>query len=205
MTFEVSSEPYTPNLVPQAQLEAEPNQQIIDLQRFLSEELERVATAMLFVPVQAAYGALIVINGPIANQPLTKDAATPLTGFNAFAPEVPNRVTADTVSLTGDSLVPEESGVFLMQAQITATIDSGVSYILTFANNAVLSEIFGAVDAGNQTTFVTITLFGLISLKAGDLITLVMTATAGPPGPFTFIMESASFSITRVSELHKGD
>ena len=205
MTFDVSATPYTPNLVPQAELEGDPNQQLIDLERFLSEELDRISDAAAFVPVQAAYGALIVINGPIADQPLTKDAATAITGFNAFAPEVPNRVTADTVSLSGDSLVPEEAGVFLMQAQITATIDSGVSYILTFANNAVLSDIFGAIDAGNQTTFVTITLFGLVTLKAGDLITLVMTATAGPPGPFTFIMESASFSIVRVSELHKGD
>lgn len=204
MTFEVAAEPYAPNPVPQATLEGEPNKQLIDLERFLSEELERLQTALEFVPVQAAYGSLLVINGPVADQPLDKDVPNVIGGFNSFAPEVPNRVTAVVIG-SADSLQPLEAGVYLMQAQITATIDSGTSYIMTFANNAVLSEIFGAIDAGNQTTFVTITLFGLVALKAGDLITLVMTATAGPPGPFTFIMESASFSIVRVSELHKGD
>ena len=204
MTFDVSAVPYTPNLVPQARQDADTAESLRDLERFLAEEFERIETAMLFVPVQAAYGSLIVTSGPVADQPLVKDVPTVIGGFDAVRPSVPNRIIGD-VSGSSDSLQTEEAGVFLVQAQITATIESGTSYIMTFANNAVLSDIFGAVDAGNQTTFATLTLFGLVTLKAGDIITLVMTATAGPPGPFTFIMESASFNIVRVSELHKGD
>jgi hypothetical protein len=204
MTFDVSSEPYAPNLVPATRSEDDPTRSIQNLERFLAEELQRIQTALEFVPVQAAYGALIVINGPVADQPLVKDTPTPIGGFNSFAPEVPNRVTAEETGSV-DSLQPEEAGVYLMSAQVTATIDAGTSYIMTFANGGVLSDIFGAIDAGNQTTFATITLTGLVSLKAGDLITLVMVATAGQPGPFTFIMESASFNLIRVSELHKGD
>lgn len=194
---------YTPNLVPQAQLDGDPNQQLIDLQRYLSEEFERIQTALAFVPVQAAYAALLVAPGPAPDQPLPKGAPTPLGGFNNFSPEVPNRVTAVIGAV--DSLQVEESGVFWVQAQITATVESGTSYVITIAINGVLSDAFGAVDAGNQTTFVTLNFYGLSALKAGDIVTLVAVATAGPPGPFTFIMESATFSAVRVSELHKGD
>lgn len=204
MTFEVGAEPYTPNLVPQSTLTGDPNKQLISIERFLSEELERIQTALEFVPVQAAYGAAIIVNGPVADQPLVKDVPTVIGGFNAFAPSVPNRVVID-VAGASDTLQPEESGVYLGQAQVTATVDAGTSYVMTFANNGVLSDIFGAIDAANTTTFITLTLFGLVALKAGDIVTLVMTATAGPPGPFTFIMESATFSLVRVSELHTGD
>ena len=204
MAFETGSEPYVPNIVLITEAGDEPIFALQNLERFLAEELQRIATAMEFVPVQAAYGSLIVSSGPVADQPLVKDVPTVIGGFNAIRPAVPNRIIGD-VSGSSDSLQTEEAGVYLVQAQITATIDSGTSYIMTFANNAVLSDIFGAIDAGNQTTFATLTLFGLVTLEAGDIITLVMTATAGPPGPFTFIMESASFNIARVSELHKGD
>ena len=204
MAQEIGAEPYAPNIVAITDLDADPVLELQQLERFLAEEFQRIATALEFVPVQAAYGSLIVSSGPVADQPLTKGVPTAIGGFDAIRPTVPNRIRG-VVTGSSDSLQIEESGVYLMQAQVTATIESGTSYVMTFSRNAVLSDIFGAIDAGNQALFITITLFGLVALKAGDLLTLVMTATAGPPGPFTFIMESASFSIVRVSELHKGD
>ena len=204
MVFEVGAEPYVPNIVLITEANDDPIFALQNLERFLAEELQRIATAMEFVPVQAAYGSLILASGPAADQPLVKGVPTVIGGFDAIRPAEPNRIIGD-VSGSSDSLQTEEAGVYLVQAQVTATIESGTSYVMTFSRNAVLSDIFGAIDAGNQALFITLTLFGLVTLKAGDIVTLVMTATAGPPGPFTFIMESASFNIARVSELHKGD
>ena len=204
MAQEIGAEPYSPNIVAITELDADPILSLQLLERFLAEEFQRIATALEFVPVQAAYGSLIVANGPVADQPLVKDVPTAIGGFDAIRPTAPNRVIG-VVTGSSDSLQTEEAGVFLIQAQVTATIESGTGYVMTFSRNAVLSDIFGAIDAGNQALFITLTLFGLVALSAGDIVTLVMTATAGPPGPFTFIMESASFNIVRISELHKGD
>ena len=203
MAQEIGAEPYSPNIVAITELDADPILSLQLLERFLAEEFQRIATALEFVPVQAAYGSLIVANGPVADQPLVKDVPTAIGGFDAIRPTAPNRVIG-VVTGSSDSLQTEEAGVFLIQAQVTATIESGTGYVMTFSRNAVLSDIFGAIDAGNQALFITLTLFGLVTLKAGDIVTLVMTATAGPPGPFTFIMESASFNLVRISELHKG-
>ena len=202
MAIDPFASPYVPNLVPQSQLEDDTSERIIDLERFLSEELDRIQEGISFVPVQAAYGAITVDPGPAPDQPLTKDTPTGITGFNNFQPEVPNRITTDLVSLTGDSLVPSEGGVYWMQAQLTVDIDSGTTYKISVATNGVEGEIFGQVDASNQTDIVTLTLYGIASLNQGDLVTLVATATAAGPGPFEFIMLSATFSLVRISEQH---
>ena len=197
--------PYAPNLVPVPQLGSEPTAQIRDLTRYLQEEFLRIQTALQFVPVQAAYGAITVDPGPAPDQPLVKDVPTGITGFNNFQPDNPNRIVADTVSLTGDSLVPEEGGVYWAQAQLTLDIDSGTTYKITMAVNGVLGTIFGQIDASNQTNIITLTLYGLAELDQGDLVTLVALATAAQAGPFQFIMLSATFSLVRVSEFHGRD
>ena len=202
MAIDPFASPYVPNLVPQSQLEDDTSERIIDLERFLSEELDRIQEGISFVPVQAAYGAITVDPGPAPDQPLTKDTPTGITGFNNFQPEVPNRITVDLVSLTGDSLLPSEGGVYWMQAQLTVDIDSGTTYKISVAVNGVEQGIFGQVDASNQTDIVTLTLYGIQSLDKGDLVTLVATATAAGPGPFEFIMLSATFSLVRISEQH---
>ena len=202
MAIDPFASPYVPNLVPQSQLGDEPSERIVDLERFLSEELDRIQEGLAFVPVQAAYGAITVDPGPAPDQPLVKDTPTGITGFNNFQPEVPNRVTVDLVSLTGDSLVPSEGGVYWMQAQLTVDIDSGTTYKISVAINGVEQGIFGQVDASNQTDIVTMTLYGIQSLDKGDLVTLVATATAAQAGPFEFIMLSATFSLVRISEQH---
>jgi hypothetical protein len=132
---------------------------------------------------------------------MIKDTPTPITGFNNFAPTIPNRITAVTTG-SADSLQVLEGGVYWVQVQITADISSGTSYIITVARNGVLGSIFGAVAASNQTDIITLTLYGLISLNPGDLITVVVVATAAPAGPFEFIMQSATFSVVRISEQH---
>ena len=212
MAIEPYAAPYVPNLVPQSALGIEQireeltaaavQENLIELERFLSEELDRIQEGLNFVPVQAAYGAITVDPGPAPDQPLVKDTPTGITGFNNFQPVVPNRITADTTSLTGDSLVPTEGGVYWMQAQLTLDIDSGTTYKISVAINAVEGGIFGQVDASNQTDIVTMTLYGIETLNKGDLVTLIATATAAPAGPFEFIMLSATFSLVRISEQH---
>jgi hypothetical protein len=87
-----------------------------------------------------------------------------------------------------------------MQAQLTLDIDSGTTYRISVAINGVVGDIFGQVDASNQTDIITMTLYGIQSLNPGDLITLVAEATAATAGPFEFIMLSATFSLVRISE-----
>ena len=201
--------PYSPNLVPQAQLdqlgavgsevELTPEgvqRQLIDLERFLEEELTRIATAMLAAVVQAAYAALTVDPGPAADQPLD---ATPtlIQGWNNFTPSIPNRVTTDQV--VQESLVPEEGGIYQITAVMTVTVDAGSLYALTFTVNGTPTGVFSSIDASQQTTVVSFVMHGLLALNPGDVCTIFGIAQA-QGAPHTFIMESAIFSIIRVSE-----
>ena len=198
--------PYTPNLVPQTaldisgirgQLEPEDvQQQLIDLERFLEEELGRIQDSMRFAVVQAAYGALVVEPGPAPDQPLVDSVPTPVEGFNNFAPSVPNRVTAQQAP---DSIIPEEGGIYQIMATLSIIISAGTAYTLTAAVNGTLTGIFTTVDSSNQTTSIAMVLYGMIALNPGDTVTLVVVAV-GPGGPHTFIIESAIFGLTRISE-----
>lgn len=199
--------PYTPNLVPQATLDIpggaegqltpeQVQQQLLDLERFLEEELNRIGTAMRFAVVQAAYGALTVDPGPVPDQPLPDGVPTAVEGFNNFTPSVPNRVTAQQAP---DSLIPEEGGIYQVNATLSIIISSGTAYSLTAFVNGTPTGVFTTVDSSNQTTSIAMVLYGLIALNPGDVVTLVALAT-GPGGPHTFILESAIFSLVRVSE-----
>lgn len=193
--------PYAPNTVPTVNREGEPIQQLQDLTRFLHEELDRIGEAMRFVPVQAAYGALNVAPGPVPN-PLDNPPAQLIIGWNNFSPENPNRVTA---SPTGNSLIPEEGGVGLIQVQIAATVETNTTYTISVAVNGVIGDLFAIVDAGNQSTVITLYFYGLVELDAGDFVTVVGAADGTGLGPWDFTMESATFSLVRVSELHGRD
>ena len=189
--------PYSPNLVPQTQVD-EPDaiSRVIDLERFLEEELTRIAVAMLAATVQAAYGALTVDPGPAANQPLD-DVPTLIQGWNNFTPAVPNRMTTDSV--VQESLVPEEGGIYQITAVIVATVDSGSLYALTFTVNGTPTGVFSSIDASQQTTVVTFVMHGLLALNPGDVCTIFGFAQA-QGSPHTFVMQSAIFSVIRVSE-----
>ena len=208
MAREGGAFPYAPNLVPQTRLdlgfgvEAELTPEIVqeqlqDLERFLEEELTRIATAMVGSTVQAAYGALLVDPGPAPDQPLVDGVPTLVIGFNNFSPSVPNRVSADFT--IGESLTPEEGGIYQVFGSISSIISSGTEYTLTAAINGTLTGVFGRVDTSNQTTSIQIILYGMLAMNPGDIVTLVVIAT-GPGGPHTWIMESAIFSLTRISE-----
>ncbi len=194
--------PYTPNNIPAPALGTEATEQIKDLTRFLAEEFQRIASAARFVPVQAAYGALNVSPGPVAN-PLDIPPPQLIDGWNAFSPNQPNRVTADTT--IADSLVPEEGGVYLIMVQIAAIVETNTTYVISVARNGVAADIFGTVDAGNQSTIATVFFYGLSELDAGDFVTVIGSADGQGLGPWEFTMESATFSLVRVSELHGRD
>lgn len=188
---------YTPNLVPQTQAgDTDAVSRVIDLERFLEEELTRISTAMVAAVVQAAYGALTVDPGPAANQPL--DAIPSLiVGWNNFSPQVPNRVTTDAA--IGQSLVPEEGGIYQITAVMTVEVDAGSLYALTFTVNGTPTGVFSSIDASQQTTVVSFVMHGLLALNPGDVCTIFGIAQA-QGAPHTFIMESAIFSLIRVSE-----
>jgi hypothetical protein len=171
-------------------------EQLLDLERFLEEELGRVSTAMRFAVVQAAYGSMTVDPGPAPDQPLADGVPSAVEGFNNFTPSVPNRVTAQ---LTPDSLIPEEGGIYQVMATLAVIISSGTEYSLTAFINGTPTGVFARVDTSNQTTSISLILYGMIALNPGDIVTLVAVAT-GPGGPHTFIIESAVFSLTRISE-----
>ena len=196
---EGGGEPYTPNLVPQVRLDGPVQllpQHIQDLERFLEEELSVIKTAMLTAVVQAAYGALEV-DPAAANQLLADGVPEAVEGFNSFAPAVPNRVTADFT--VGESLVPAEGGIYQVLANLTVNISSGTAYSLTAFVNGTASGIFTTVDASNQTASIQLTLYGMIALNPGDIVTLVVVAT-GPGGPHDFQIDSAVYGLTRISE-----
>lgn len=202
MAIDPYASPYVPNLVPTSRPDDEAILEIINLQRFLKEELDRIQEGLAFVPVQAAYGALTVDPGPAPDQPLPKNTITPITGFNNIQPAVPNRIEADAAAVTGDELVPLEGGVYFIQSQLTVDIDPGTTYTISVSVNGVVSAIFGRVDASNQTAVITLSFYGLATLNPGDVVILVALATAAPAGPFQFIILSGTFSLIRVSEQH---
>ncbi len=206
MAREGGGVPYAPNLVPQARIALrgqdtqltpqDVQEQLLDLERFLEEELGRISTAMRFAVVQAAYGALEVDPAAL-DQPLVDGVPTVVEGFNSFAPSVPNRVTADFS--VGESLVPEEGGIYQVLANLTVNISSGTAYTLTAFVNGTPSGVFTTVDASNQTASIQLTLYGMIALNPGDTVTLVVLAS-GPGGPHTFQIDSAVYGLTRISE-----
>ena len=196
-SFRPFAEPYTPNLVPQTTLGGDVTKQFQDLERYLAEEFGRIQAAMLFVPVQAAYGAIVVSPGPAADQPLG-DVPQKINGWNNQAPLNTNRIDAD---FTDDTLQVTEGGVYQITVEITAEIDQGREYTFTVAINGVQTDIFVRIDPSQQTDVVTIPLHVISELDAGDVVTLEGEAEAAGQ-PHTFIMDSAIFSIIRVSELH---
>lgn len=196
-SFVPFAEPYAPNLVPQTRLGAEPTKQLADLERFLSEELGRIAAALTFVPVQAAYCSLGT-NGPQPDQPLG-NTPTPIEVFDAFFPANPNRVIPN---LSPDQLVVEEGGVYWIQVFVTAEVESGVEYGLEVFVDGVSTQLRGAVDTSNTSDVVNIALFGLREIDAGGVLVLFGDATGATPAPYQFIVLSGTFSVVRVSELH---
>ena len=191
------AEPYAPNLVPQTILGAEPTAQLADLERYLSEELERIATAMTFVPVQAAYCSLLAV-GTQPDQPLGV-APQRIESFDQFAPALPNRVIPE---FSPDQMVIEEGGVYLIQIFFTATVDVGAEYTLEVRIDGIGVDIKAAVDTSNQSDVINLSAIGIRELNSGNAVWVDGAADAVSPGPHTFIVESSTLAITRVSELH---
>ena len=195
--------PYTPAPVPSLTLpdgSPDPNG-MANLQRFLAEEHQRLQDALVFVPVQAAYGEMALENGPAADQPLPEAAQfVGIEGYDTINPSLANRVTG---FLTPDELQVDEAGVYFVYMNIVATIASGTEYILDVAINGQRTNLGAVIDASNQTSVITLTAKGILTLEAGDRITVRGQANGPGAGPHTFIMESGTTGIFRVSEEHR--
>ncbi len=192
MSSRVYIDPYTPNLVPQTN----PNndQGIAELQRFLSDELERIAISIRGSSVQAAYAAL-GINAPQTE--LVGITPTRYEDFTFISPQRPQRITSNPPDFY--QLIPEEQGVYYISAFLTALIDSGRAYTLTVYINGVAADIFAAVDASNQTDFITLSFAGIIELKRGDVVELWISSNLNNS---QFDCDNGFFSLHRISEIH---
>ena len=195
--------PYTPAPVPSLTLpDGSPDPEgIKNLQRFLREEHQRIQNALVFVPVQAAYAEMALENGPAADQPLPEaNQFVGIEGYDTINPALVNRVVG---SLTPDDLQVIEAGVFFVYMNIVATIASGTEYILDVAINGQRTALGAVIDASNQTSVITLTAKGILVLEAGDRVTVRGQANGPGAGPHTFIMESGTTGVFRISEEHR--
>jgi hypothetical protein len=183
----VPTEPYIPNPPPQGGT-------LEETQRYLEDEFWRLAHAVRTTNVQAAYGAL------------TQDAASigtadiipkPIDTWDGFLPDEPNRIE---VAPDGQGLIVEEAGVYFMNAQLSAAINSGRFYTITVYKNLQPTELSFSWDTSNQTDVITETITGLGTLAQGDEISLWVSATVDGS---TFDIVAAIFNLFRISELQK--
>ena len=99
----MATNPYYPNQVPSINgVDGLP-----DLERFLSEELERIAVSIRTTSVMAMYGGLWLTSAPAAQQSFTTTYAV-LDGFDATIPQVQNRTICE---VSDNSITVLENGV----------------------------------------------------------------------------------------------
>ena len=180
--------PYTPNLVPQGE-------DVLELERFLADELRRISISIRGSSVQSAYGGLLV------DTPQTDTASIlphKITDWNNFTPEAPNRIT--TIAPDFDDLTVLEDGVYMAMCTISVAIRSGVRYSCTLAVNDVPSSIVSAVDASNQTDVITLAFSGMLDITPGDVLSVAVAANSDNE---QFDIQSAIFMMFRISEIHQ--
>ncbi|MCP4090822.1 MAG: hypothetical protein GY746_13685 [Gammaproteobacteria bacterium] len=188
--------PYSANPVPRGG-------DITQLERFLEDELGRIATAIRATTVQAAYGGL-TIDTPITDTVGTTPTA--ITDWETSYPARPSRVITSTDTGTvpdGSVLVPEEDGVYELLCQINVEIDSGRVYNLTLHKNDDPTIIYGTWDTSNQSDHIWMIFCGMVEAQAGDVFSVWANANQDSS---TFNIQSGNFQCFRVSELlnHRG-
>ena len=181
-------EPYTPNLVPQGE-------DVLQLARFLSDEFQRIETAIRGASVQASYGGLTV------QTPQTGTAnivPRQITEFSSFVPAVPNRVRLNAPGF--DSLTPEENGVYVLQCQFTVNVDQLTTYRITADLDGSPSPIFGEWETSNQQFAATMTFSGMLEIEQGQELSVLVQASADAS---TYDIQSGIFMLYRISELRQ--
>tara|TARA_R110002020_G_scaffold120196_2_gene274026 strand:+ start:2701 stop:3291 length:591 start_codon:yes stop_codon:yes gene_type:complete len=184
-------EPYAPFPPPQFD-----TPELADLSRYLEQELARVATGINFVSVQSMYGGLWLDDAPAAQQNVTTTPAA-VTGFDAVTPDVPNRTDPDAGA---DSITVLDSGVVMIDASMAINLSSGI-FVFQIYINGTPTGIGTVVDPSDQTDFDGVSLHGLGTVQAGDVLQLSVRVTSGT-GNIT--LRSAMFTVHRVSEQHRG-
>jgi hypothetical protein len=176
---------YVPGLVPQGgTLEA--------TQRFLAEELERIATALRLNTVQPAYG-LCRINTNLTG--VANIAPQRQEDWESVGPAVPNR----TICLIPDGRITvEEDGTFYIFFNVSVLCDTGEQYFVEFYLNGAATGIFMEIDNSNQTSAINISGSGMAQLRAGDYIEFWYYA--GSNGA-QWDVQTANFGLFRISEL----
>lgn len=187
-----NADPYVPNIVPS--LNRGDERAMVDLERFLNEELERLALAIQQTSVQAAYGSILVTD--TATLQTLDTSADKIIGWDANAPEAPNRTLPDALS---DNITVLESGVFYMSLSMALACTAD-TFVFTVFRNGVAAPIYTIIDPSNQTAAINVVLSGIMSANAGDVFDIRGAVLAGT-GDITML--SGAFSIFRVSEAHK--
>lgn len=187
------ADPYVPSAVPVSPDDAPVWQK--DIERFLTDELAKLATAVQQTSVMAAYGGLVVETPAVSGT--ANIAPSQVTDWDDFIPREPNRVT---IADDGDSLVVREHGTYHISTQITADTTAGRVYRITLAVNDVLSPVFAEFDTSNQSDSVNLMFSAIIDLDAGDDISVWVNANINGSD---FIPQSGVFQVFRISELRR--
>jgi hypothetical protein len=182
------AEPYIPGLVPSLNsLES-----MQDLERYLNEEMDRIALAISQTTVQAAYGALLVASSSGDQALDTTDAI--LTAWDSTSPAVPNRAIPDAST---DNITVLEAGVYFIAASF-ASVLSADTFLFTFYKNGVATPVTTVADPSNQTDAFGVNLMGEITLAAGDVLDIRASVVTGTG---TIDIGSGTFNLFRISEL----
>ncbi len=177
------AEPYTPQPVP--------NTGAPDIERYLAEELNRLAPP-LRTAVQVAYGGMAITSSKTGTA-----GTTPLQILNYDLARPESGVDAVGRWLNAGELVPKEGGVYAVSAVVTVAIDSGRQYGLGLYLNDVATSVATVVEASNQSNYATLVLNVLTDVVASQRLSLWYNSTQNGS---QFDILRCEFSINRVSE-----
>jgi len=169
---------------------------MLELERFLAEELDRISIAIQQTAVMAAYGALYV-SEPAAVQTVGTTHEI-IVGWDVIAPLEPNRTAPNA---TTNNITMSESGVYYFSFTASINVSADIFDFELFRNGAG-TGVRGVVDPSNQTDSVVVAFSGPATITAGDVVDVRARVTAGT-GDITMI--SGAFTLFRISELHRGD
>jgi hypothetical protein len=195
----VATNPYVPNLVPS--LNSDNEMALVDLERFLNDELRLISEAIRTTSVQAAYGGLII------DTPRTSTVGTTpayIEAWDSFYPPQPSRITTNDVPIGAADpltvLTVLEDGVYMADCQVNVEISTGRTYNLRLRKNDLVTPVYGTWDTSNQTGQIWMKFGAMIEGKAGDVFSVWGSSTQDGS---TFDIQSANFQIFRISELIK--
>ena len=182
-----SAEIYTPGIVPQ---HSEP--EIMELERFLNDELDKISQALYQTTVMPAFGGVFV-DAPHTGT--LSIAPAQLVDFDSTIPAFLDRTEADGGF---DSLTAFEAGAYVVYAQLYAELVTGRAYGIELYVNGSATGFVDAIDATNAQDARGFYTSGIINLAAGDILTLWGSADTNSS---TFDIQSGLIMMHWVSPL----